>query len=141
VVTAVCVKRNEAERRRYYYRPHATAAGIVLAAPAACPGPVRWRTVGPGYPLTEERIHMLFVETWTNKYLTSEATSVEEMAQILQAAADLFRQMARDGVALDSTDFDRRDDLAWLSTSDPEVAAKYQFEEVDLGECEEAEAV
>jgi hypothetical protein len=65
-----------------------------------------------------------FVMTWRNKWLTAEATSIDDLVSILRAAADRLDQMRKDGVVLD--DSSRiGEDYARLVTTDPKVAEKY----------------
>lgn len=65
-----------------------------------------------------------FVTIWRNKWLTSEAKSIEDMIIQLRSAADQPERMQRDGVFLDD-DSGVGDDYAHLMTMDPTVAEKY----------------
>lgn len=65
-----------------------------------------------------------FALIWRNKWLTSEAKSLEEMITLLQSAASELQEMLDDGVAL-SMGGGTADDYAYLVTSDPEIAKKY----------------
>ena len=65
---------------------------------------------------------------WRNKWITAEATSIEEMAASLSAAAEELRQMTEAGVVLE-LDGGAEEDDAMLVTEDPEVAARFGFEE------------
>jgi hypothetical protein len=67
-----------------------------------------------------------YVTLWRNKWLTADARSLEEMASRLQAAADTLRAMIADGVALDP-DSGTSDDYAYLVTTDPVIAKKYDL--------------
>ena len=69
-----------------------------------------------------------FVRTWRNKFLTSEAKSLGEMVQILQAAAQELSSMLADGVTLDPNG-GAGDDYALLVTTDPLIAKKYDMED------------
>jgi hypothetical protein len=69
-----------------------------------------------------------FVRTWRNKFLTSEAKSLGEMVQILQAAAQELSSMLADGVTLDPNG-GTGDDYALLVTTDPLIAKKYDMED------------
>lgn len=69
---------------------------------------------------------------WRNKWLTAEATSLGEMAAMLEAAAVELREMAATGVELDPKGMG--DDYAFLSTSDPSVAERFGFEEQESHE-------
>jgi hypothetical protein len=65
-----------------------------------------------------------YVTTWQNKWLTSEAKSLEEMIKMLRLAANRLDQMLKDGVVLED-DGGVGDDYAKLVTFDPKVAEKY----------------
>ena len=65
-----------------------------------------------------------YVTTWRNKWLTSEAKSLEEMIAMLRAAAEQLDEMRRDGVILEDNG-GVADDYAQLVTTDPKIAAKY----------------
>jgi hypothetical protein len=63
---------------------------------------------------------------WRNKFLTVDAKSVAEMADILRGAANYLREMADAGVVLDPDGV--VDDYANLTTTDPEVAERFGFD-------------
>ena len=63
---------------------------------------------------------------WRNKFLTVDAKSVAEMADILRGAANYLREMADAGVVLDPGGV--VDDYANLTTADPEVAERFGFQ-------------
>jgi hypothetical protein len=65
-----------------------------------------------------------YVTTWRNKWLTSEAKSVDDMIKMLRSAAEYLEQMRNDGVFLED-DSGVGDDYAHLVTTDPKVAEKY----------------
>ena len=65
-----------------------------------------------------------YVMTWRNKFLTTEAKSIEDMISLLRATAEQLDQMRRDGVVLDAND-GVGDDYAHLVTTDAKVAEKY----------------
>jgi len=69
-----------------------------------------------------------FMMIWRNKWLTSEATTIQEMRSKLVDAADRLRQMQDDGVTLDPGS-GTGDDYALLVTDDPAVAQKYGMED------------
>ena len=69
---------------------------------------------------------MPYEQLWRNKWLTAGAASIEEMADLLQAAAEELRAMAARGVRLDGG---QADDFARLVTDDPAVAREYGFDE------------
>lgn len=71
---------------------------------------------------------MQYMLTWRNKYLTSEAKTVGEMAQALEEKARQLRDMEQDGFLLDP-ESSVEDDYALLATDDLEVARKYGFED------------
>ncbi|MDZ4687306.1 MAG: hypothetical protein SH850_19695 [Planctomycetaceae bacterium] len=88
-------------------------------------------SVASAFTTLWQEIHAVarrFVMIWRNKWLTAEAKSISEMADVLQGAADLLRRMQADGVVLDP-DGSTRDDYARLVTTDPGVAAKYGMED------------
>jgi hypothetical protein len=75
--------------------------------------------------------------TWRNKFLTTEAKTIGEMAEILEGAAEQLREMERAGVTLGDGAVD---DYAQLETTDPEVAKKFglrdweaEYEEYEEG--------
>lgn len=69
---------------------------------------------------------MRYTTIWRNKFLTTDATSIQEMADTLSAASEELRKMQADGVQLDKDGI--RDDYAFLWTTDPEIAKKYGLE-------------
>ena len=80
-------------------------------------------------PFVREKFHELwmqarkrYVTNWTNKWLTAEAKTVEEMVSMLRSAADELDRMLKDGVILDGG---VGDDDARLITTDAKVAEKY----------------
>src|SRR5271165_1417013 len=82
----------------------------------------------------ESILIMEFVLLWRNKWLTSDARTIGDMANCLEAAADELREMEARGVILDLTsDIDA--DFATLLTDDPEVAEEFGFEEFICDEC------
>ncbi len=74
---------------------------------------------------------MSYSYTWRNKWLTSEAKTVGEMAEALEGAAADLRLMEKAGVTLD-TDSDVEDDYAELRTDDAAVAAEFGLEEDEV---------
>ncbi len=79
----------------------------------------------------------VFEVTWRAKWLADGAKTIEQMAEALEAEAAHLRELAAAGVELADV---VEDDYAFLTTTDPEVAAKYEFEPVDLDEEEEGRA-
>lgn len=67
-----------------------------------------------------------YLRIWRNKFLTLDATSLEDMTAEMRAAAELLKQMLADGVVLDPND-GTADDYAYLVTTDPEIAKKYDM--------------
>jgi hypothetical protein len=65
---------------------------------------------------------------WRNKWLTSEAKTIDDMIASLKAAADHLDEMRKAGVTLEDTG-GVADDYASLVTTDPEVAKKFGMEE------------
>jgi hypothetical protein len=68
-----------------------------------------------------------FELTWRAKWLADGAKTVEQMAEALEAEAAHLRELATVGIELADV---VEDDYAFLTTTDPEVAAKYEFEPV-----------
>ena len=67
-----------------------------------------------------------FITLWRNKWLTANAVSLEDMIKGLQSAADILRSMLADGVAL-APEGGTSDDYAYLVTTDPAIAKKYDM--------------
>lgn len=74
---------------------------------------------------------------WRNKFLTTDAKSIDDMISSLDQAVFTLRQMRDAGVTL-SDGGGTEDDYAMLVTEDPEVAARFDMEEIALDE-EDAE--
>lgn len=68
-----------------------------------------------------------FALTWRNKYLTCDATTIEEMIALLQQNVDNLKNMQAAGVTLDFN-CDMGNDYARLITSNPQVAQQFGFE-------------
>lgn len=81
-----------------------------------------------------------YMMIWRNKFLTLEAKSVQDMIDTLRAAALELDRMKADGVVLDP-EGGTSDDYALLTTTDPDVAKKYDMHEESefWGEPEEDE--
>jgi len=75
-----------------------------------------------------------FELTWRAKWLADGAKAIEQMAKALESEATRLRELAATGIELADV---VEDDYASLTTNDPEVAAKYEFEPVDEEEEEE----
>lgn len=69
-----------------------------------------------------------YIKLWRNEFLTTEAQSLEQMADTLDAASRELKAMIADGVSLD-LDGGTGDDYAMLATDDPEIARKYDMHE------------
>ncbi len=78
-----------------------------------------------------------YVRLWRNKFLTVDVKTIDEMITVLKSAAAELKAMLDDGVTLDPTS-GTTDDYAYLVTSDPEIARKYEMEEDESWEDEEA---
>lgn len=65
---------------------------------------------------------MRYETIWRNKFLTVKCTNIQEMAERLEYAATLLRQMAADGIQLEGV---QKDDCACLTTYDPRIAEKW----------------
>jgi hypothetical protein len=75
---------------------------------------------------------------WRNKWITAEATSIDEMIEWLQATTEVLREMSAAGVTLDA-ESGISDDHAELVTTDPAVAERYGFDEPEIEEDDEEE--
>ena len=71
-----------------------------------------------------------FERTWRNKYLTDHATTIDDMIQSLQEAADELCALKAAGVTL-VNDGAAEDDQAALMTDNAKVAKRFGFEEVE----------
>lgn len=65
-----------------------------------------------------------YLMLWRNKWLTSQATTIDDMVRSLRDAAATLEAMKADGVVLEP-DGGTEDDYAHLVTTDPAVAKKY----------------
>jgi hypothetical protein len=81
-----------------------------------------------------------YITLWRNKWLTADAKSLDEMIVGLKSAVDTLREMLADGVTLDPGE-GTADDYAYLVTTDPAVAKKYDMhdEKEFLGDDDEHE--
>lgn len=66
---------------------------------------------------------------WRNKWLTADATSIEDMVRMLREAADTLQELADAGLVLDG---DCGDDYARLYTTNPQVAKKLRLHKTEL---------
>ncbi len=74
---------------------------------------------------------------WRNKFLTTEAKTIDDMINIFEEVVKEFKQMKADGITLrEDVMGGISDDYATLITDDPKVAEKYGFE-LELTEDEE----
>ncbi len=69
----------------------------------------------------------VYTTIWRNKWLTSEATTLEEMAALLRDAANTLDEMAIAGVTLATGGMG--DDYAFLTAPNEEVAKRFGFHE------------
>ena len=67
---------------------------------------------------------MTFCAVWCNKFLTTDAKTIEDMIASLRAAADKLEAMAKDGLTLKGG---QEDDFARLCTNSPSIARKYDM--------------
>ncbi len=77
---------------------------------------------------TAQRPATRFLRLWRNKFLTLEAQSLGEMVAGLREAAATLSAMLADGVTLE-TPGGTADDYAYLVTTDPVIARKYDMHE------------
>lgn len=73
-----------------------------------------------------------FEYTWRNKWLTSDAKSIADMAKALRVAADQLDEMSKDGFVLDC-DSGVEDDYASLVTQDKAMAKKWEADTEGAG--------
>lgn len=72
----------------------------------------------------------VYVRLWRNKYLTTDATSLEDMIAGLENAAKELKKLLNTGkVTLREEGVS--DDYAFLETTDYEIASEYGFSEDD----------
>ena len=69
-----------------------------------------------------------YVTLWRNKWLTSEAKTIDDRIAALRAAAEELDEMRNAGVTL-ADDGEAGDDYITLVTTDPEVAKRFGMEE------------
>jgi len=81
-----------------------------------------------------------FIRLWRNKFLTIDATSIDEMIDLVGDASAILKKMRNDGVTLDVSG-GTGDDYAYLVTDDADVAKKYDMhDEREFLDLEEDEA-
>jgi hypothetical protein len=85
---------------------------------------VKYQELWDALRSTEKR----YVLLWRNKFLMTDAKSLDDMIATLDGAVDELRRMKADGVVLDP-DGGTADDYAQLVTTDPDVARKYDMHE------------
>ena len=73
-----------------------------------------------------QRTPKRFLRLWRNKFLTVDAKSLEEMIGSLRDAATTLQAMCKDGIVLE-THGGTADDYAYLVTTDPVIAKKYDM--------------
>lgn len=64
---------------------------------------------------------------WRNKWLTADAKTIQEMADMLEIASRGLAQMAEAGIELENPE--PSDDYAWLVTNDKKIADEYQMQD------------
>jgi hypothetical protein len=69
-----------------------------------------------------------YVLLWRNRFLTIDAKSIDDVIETLSGAAEELRRMKVDGVTLDP-EGGTGDDYAYLTTTDADVARKYDMHE------------
>lgn len=69
-----------------------------------------------------------YLTLWRNKFLTIDAQTVDDMIEILRDASETLARMRDDGVVLDPNG-GTADDYAYLVTTDPDIARKYDMHE------------
>ena len=79
----------------------------------------------------------MYERFWRNKWLTLDATSIDDMiARYLDAVEDL-RAMQQQGAMIDASG--AADDYITLLTTDPRVAKEFGFSEMDDADVEDVE--
>ena len=89
--------------------------------------------------MTKNKSTTVYQTIWRNKFLTSEAETMEEMGKILIDAGKTILEMHADGVELQDEDT-LADDYAFFTTTDPIVAEKYGMEEDEEWDEDEEDA-
>lgn len=69
---------------------------------------------------------------WRNKWLTADATNIDEMISRLRDAADELERMQNDGIVLDFDASDMESDYATLKAPNRTVAKKHGFTVAEL---------
>jgi hypothetical protein len=77
---------------------------------------------------TATRTGKRYLTLWRNKFLTTDAKSLDDMITSLRNAAETLESMRADGVILDPSG-GTGDDYAHLVTTDPDVARKYDMQD------------
>ena len=77
---------------------------------------------------TATRTGKRYMRLWRNKFLTTDAKSLDEMIAILRGAVETLESMQADGVFLEP-DGGTADDHARLVTTDPDIARKYDMQD------------
>lgn len=67
-----------------------------------------------------------YLRLWRNKFLTTDAQSIDDMIDTLRAAAETLASMHADGVVLEPNG-GVADDYGYLVTTDPDVPKKYDM--------------
>lgn len=74
------------------------------------------------------RVKKRYLTIWRNKFLTLDAKNLDDMIETLRHAVETLEAMRADGVILDP-EGGAEDDYAYLVTTDPEIAKKYDMHE------------
>jgi len=67
----------------------------------------------------------LYYQIWRNKFLTTDAQTIDDMIESLASALTRLREMRDRGVILDGG---ASDDYAYLVTTDVKVAERFSFD-------------
>ena len=70
---------------------------------------------------------------WRNKFIEPDEMTLESLIAVLRASADELEEMRQVGITLRE---ESNSDYYFLTTEDPEVAAKFGLVEEDVGEDE-----
>lgn len=76
----------------------------------------------------KEKTEIEYEMLWRNKWLTTNAKTIDDMINGLSSAVDELKSMKADGITL-SDDCGAADDYARLITTNEEVAKKYHLED------------
>lgn len=74
------------------------------------------------------KVKKRYLRIWRNKFLTIEAKGLDDMVESLRRSVETLEAMRADGVMMDP-DGGTADDYAYLVTTDPDIAKKYDMHE------------